>query len=145
MVCNFSSNTPSRWKLSVIQWIISKSTWWIGTKFCTDVHDPQRMNPADFSSSIHLFLIQIRQGVPLVMNPLSRFPYYKVLPERPPPWSRRQSVAHSAHDCSQSNTVWKQLNVSVNSTWVCYLFDLCQFKNHIIIYYKHEQSLWICV
>ncbi len=40
--------TPPAGQSFLILWNISTSTWWTGTKFCTDFHGSQTMDPNDF-------------------------------------------------------------------------------------------------
>ncbi len=42
-----SSNTTSGSKFSLIQWNISTTTRWVGTKLCIDIHGSLVMNPND--------------------------------------------------------------------------------------------------
>lgn len=44
---DFSSSAISRSKCSQFQWNTSISTWWTDTRFWSDTHGPQTMNPTD--------------------------------------------------------------------------------------------------
>ncbi len=50
ILINFDQEEKSREssKFSLVRWNISASTRWIGTKFSTDIHGSQTMNPNDF-------------------------------------------------------------------------------------------------